>query len=96
MAQDPGHYTVQLTGTHDRQAALSFVRNHSLQDVAAWFRTRHRNRDWYVVVTGTYSQRADAQAAIRSLSAALKRQGPWPRTFASIQASVAGSAARPD
>lgn len=96
MAQDPGHYTVQLTGTHDRQAALSFVRNHSLQDAAAWFRTRHRNRDWYVVVTGTYSQRADAQAAIRSLSAALKRQGPWPRTFASIQASVAGSAARPD
>jgi len=91
LAQDPGHYTVQLTGTHDRQAALSFIRNHALKDKAAWFRTRYKDRDWYVVVTGAYSKREKAQAAIRTLPAGLKRQGPWPRTFASIQASVAGS-----
>lgn len=91
LGQKPGHYTVQLTGTHDRQAALSFVRSHSLENKAAWFRTRHKDRDWYVVVTGTYPKREQAQLAIRTLPAALKRQGPWPRTFASIQASVTRS-----
>ena len=40
-------------------------------------------------MTGVYSTREQAQAAIRMLPASLKRQGPWPRTFASIQASVA-------
>ena len=89
LGQDPSHYTVQLTGTHDRDAALSFVRTHALEDKAAWFRTRHKDRDWYVVVTGVYSEREQAQAAIRTLPAGLKQQGPWARTFASIQASVA-------
>ncbi len=94
LEQQPGHYTVQLTGTHDRQAALGFVRSHSLENKAAWFRTRHKDRDWYVVVAGAYPKREQAQAAIRTLPAELKRQGPWPRTFASIQASVSQSSSR--
>ena len=91
LAQPPSHYTLQLTASHDREAALGYVETHDLRDTAAWFRTLHEDKAWYVVVSGSYPTRDAALQAMRQLSTPLRRQGPWTRSFASIQASIAQS-----
>ncbi|MCP4041620.1 MAG: AAA family ATPase, partial [Gammaproteobacteria bacterium] len=84
LRQKPGYYTIQLIGTHDRSAAMEFIRTHRLQRKASWFHTIHADKDWYVVVLGVYKSRKSALKAIRSLPTPLRRHGPWARTIKSV------------
>lgn len=84
LERNPKHYTVQLTGSHERNAALKFITGHGIQAKAALFHTLHRGRDWYVVVMGDYRDRDGALKGIRGLPKDLRRQGPWARSFQGI------------
>lgn len=88
LTQQPDHYTIQLTGTRERQAALDFIDAHELAGKAVWFRTLHQKQGWYVVVDGAYPSRDAAVQGIAKLPETLRRHRPWPRSFASIQQSL--------
>ena len=85
LEQEGTHYTVQLTGSRDRQSAVNFIRGRGLQGKAYWLRTIHRQKDWYVVVSGVYPSREAAIKAIRALPPDLRRHGPWARSVASVR-----------
>ena len=50
-----------------------------------YFRKLHQGQPLFVVTYGSFASRAEAQAAIKALPAAVQSSKPWPRTFASIQ-----------
>jgi len=83
-AQVPGHYTVQLAGTYSKAAMRRFIRKHDLGADAAWYRSTHRGRPWYVVVYGLYPTRAAARAALAALPRPLRKLKPWTRSIASV------------
>lgn len=85
LKQDGAHYTVQLTGSRDHQSALDFIRRRGLQGKAHWLLTTHRQKDWYVVVSGVYTSREAAIKAIRALPPDLRRHGPWARSVSSVR-----------
>ncbi len=91
FSQKPEHYTIQLTGTRERQAAIDFIATHRLTGKAAWLRTLHKNQDWYVVISGTYPSREAAVSGIASLPATLRRYQPWARSFGSMLQSIRDS-----
>jgi DamX protein len=83
--QPPDHYTIQLLGARDRDAGEAFIARHGLGDQARVVTSQYRGRPWQVVIHGSYPSRAAAVEAMERLPADLRRGGPWPRTFASLQ-----------
>nr|VFK32280.1 MAG: Cell division protein DamX, binds to the septal ring, contains C-terminal SPOR domain [Candidatus Kentron sp. MB]VFK32810.1 MAG: Cell division protein DamX, binds to the septal ring, contains C-terminal SPOR domain [Candidatus Kentron sp. MB]VFK75787.1 MAG: Cell division protein DamX, binds to the septal ring, contains C-terminal SPOR domain [Candidatus Kentron sp. MB] len=88
--QKPNHYTIQLLGTSKKDQMQKFLTKHNLGSQAAWFKTRHNNRDWFVVVYGIYTTNKAANIKIQSLPKALRRLKPWPRKISAILASSSG------
>ena len=85
--QAPDHYTIQLIGTHSRPAMEAFIERHDLGSQAAWFKTSHRDKDWFVVVYGIYADRKLALTELNALPAGLRRAQPWPRRVATVLAA---------
>ena len=50
-----------------------------------YFKKIHQGRPLYVLTYGNFTNRADAQAALKTLPAKLQAGKPWPRTIGSIQ-----------
>jgi DamX protein len=87
-SQNPGHYTLQLLGSHQLEALRSFIKQHQLARQTSFYRTRRNNREWFVLLYGSYPDREQALAAISRLPAELQRSKPWARRFADIHAEL--------
>ena len=81
--------TVTCTSnTRERDAALDFITGNGLMGQAIWFRTLHKEQDWYVVIRGAYPSRESAVQEISALPETLRQHRPWARSFASVQQSI--------
>lgn len=78
-----GNYALQILGTRSESSAKAFVSKNGGE--YRYFKKLHQGQPLYVVTYGQFSSRAAAQAAIKSLPAAIQAGKPWPRSFASIQ-----------
>lgn len=78
-----GSYALQILGTRSESSARAFVSKNGGE--YRYFKKLHQGQPLYVVTYGQFSSRAAAQAAIKSLPAAVQAGKPWPRSFASIQ-----------
>lgn len=78
-----GNYALQILGTRSESSAKAFVGKNGGE--YRYFKKLHQGQPLYVVTYGQFSSRAAAQAAIKSLPAAVQAGKPWPRSFASIQ-----------
>lgn len=88
QAQNPSHYTLQLLGSHDKQAVLQFLNQHRLNDRGAWYASEHQGRPWYVAVYGIYPNRAEASAAAATLPPAVQALKPWPRSISDVRSAM--------
>lgn len=84
-AQDPMYYTVQLLGSSNQGAVLRFIRDHHLEQQAAYFAQRRNGQLWYTVVYGSFPDRPAARQALGRLPAAIDRASPWIRRFKDVQ-----------
>jgi DamX protein len=87
-AQPGSHFTLQLFATSNREQREKFMRQQDHRERFATFQTRRDGATWYVVTYGSYADRAQADAAARSLPASFGGVKPWIRTFASVQATL--------
>jgi TPR repeat protein len=85
QAQPPDHYTIQIFANWTEQSIVRFVKDHGLQDKAAYFGARFEDRPWYSLVYGDYPSMAAAERAMAALPAELRITSPWIRSFAEIQ-----------
>jgi len=85
LSQNPKSFTLQILGTHNPLTVKTFITKYSLNDVAL-FKTKHRGKDWYVLVFGIYESRDQALSALKQLPISLqKNTSPWVRSLSSIQ-----------
>ncbi|TBU92166.1 cell division protein [Stutzerimonas kirkiae] len=85
-AQNGSHYLVQVLGTSSEANARELVRKHGAN--YHYFVKQHQGKPLYVVTYGSFSSRAAAVAAIKTLPANLQAGKPWARTFASVQQEI--------
>lgn len=92
LRQPPGNYTLQLLAVTNPSGIERFVQRHNLKGPLASYHRRRKGKDWYFLVQGSYPSRAAAMAAIRELPARVRKNGPWARELAAVQAEIrAGS-----
>ena len=73
-------------GSHERRSINLVMNSHRLSpEQAAVLHTQLNNKDWYILVYGSYSTREKARAAIGSLPKGLQLTKPWPRLINDIQ-----------
>ncbi|WP_338891222.1 SPOR domain-containing protein [Aeromonas rivipollensis] len=79
------HLSVQLMGSRSLEAIAQFVLANRLTGQVWVYQTRFNAGPWYVVLKGEYAGMSQAQAAIRTLSPALQKADPWPKSFAQVK-----------
>jgi len=87
-AQDPSHYTLQLLAGRNEQAVTQFIARHHLAGQAVFYQTTREDKPWYVLVMGSFADRARALGARDKLPADLRQQSPWPRAFSEVHADL--------
>jgi DamX protein len=88
LAMAPTQFVLQVSGGESRGNIDKFVTSAGSGQPMLTYRTRLRGKPWIVVVTGPYSSRDAALAAIAKLPETLRKQQPWPRSAASVQADI--------
>lgn len=84
----PTEYTIQLVGVSNQKAALDFVAAQPNKSELLVFKSKRAGKDWFVVITGRFANSAQARQAIKTLPAAQRDAGPWPRDVKTIQSEI--------
>lgn len=85
----PGkNYTLQLLCMNDEHRVQAFIKQYKLQQKTHYYKSNFKGKDWYILVYGNYTNKADAQAALQKLPPALKKLHPWAREYTNIHASL--------
>ncbi|MNF79113.1 hypothetical protein D3C85_689500 [compost metagenome] len=79
------HLSVQLMGSGSLAAIEQFVLANRLAGKVWIYQTKFHGSPWYVVLKGEHASMSQALAAIRKLSPALQKAGPWPKSFAQVK-----------
>jgi len=75
------HFTLQLAAVSSEQAVKDLIRKHTRSGIFSYYRRKHKGRDLFIAIYGSFSNRTDAEKAA-GYFAPLK---PWIREFGSIQ-----------
>lgn len=88
LAQNPERYTVQLLSSRDEAAVTRFLAEHRLGKTATYYRFQRDGKTWYSVITGSFADRAAAEAEAKRLSGRIRGLKPWVRSFADLRRSL--------
>jgi len=88
LQQNPAHFTLQLISTSSQNNLENYIKEHKLQDKAAYFHRMLEGGDWYSLLYGNYSHRDAAAAATKQLKPSLGLEKIWIRQFKNVQESI--------
>lgn len=86
QSQPTKNLTLQMLGSHSLPPIQKYIDQHQLNDQAMVYKTTHKNKDWYVLLYGSFAKPQQAQAVIEHLPLSARGNKPWVRSFASIRA----------
>lgn len=93
LAQADSNFSAQVLGSFSEVTAKKFAQKllsnqaqHGQQVI--YLRTRYKNKPWFVVLYGQYSNKSDANKAVKNAPTIVVRQRPWVRSFAGIKSSL--------
>ena len=79
-------FVAQLFGSYSENSAKVFIQeNKSKAGQLLRYRTEHKGKSWFVVVSGPFASKAVAKEAVGKLPAKLRKQQPWVRSIEPIQ-----------
>jgi len=91
-SQDPTRFTIQLAASSNEEAVLGVKQGLNLPEAELGVAQGRRNgKSWYVLVYGSFPDKESAVGTIERLPPTLKRSGPWPRSFSSLQDELSRS-----
>ncbi|MGD8926999.1 MAG: SPOR domain-containing protein [Thioalkalispiraceae bacterium] len=85
VAQDPGHYTLQLASSTNRDLIQKYFEQNQLRGKAGYYSSMRQGERWYALVYGSYPSVNEAKEAISDLPQDLRKWSPWVRNIHSIQ-----------
>jgi SPOR domain len=89
LAMPSENYTLQLMGVRDINELKKFINVNHLENNALIFHTYYLNRDWYVLIYGSYQNHTEALKAIEGLPVSIKELKPWIRQIGSVHKAIA-------
>lgn len=80
-------YLVQLVGASGRNSLEFFAKEHLANSIrtSRIIRSERDGKDWFILLTGPYSSKAQARVAIDNLPPKARENGPWIRKASSLQ-----------
>lgn len=85
-SQNPRYFTLQIMGSHENASISKVARAHKLEpDKTGIIHTTLNNKDWFILVYGSYKTRDQARAAVATLPKGLQITKPWPRLIGDIK-----------
>ena len=91
MDQSPESFTLQIIAASRKEALEEYISQQANRSDLFLYRGLREGKSWYVVVTGVYGSRQQAQSAIEKLPLKQKNAGPWPRKLETIQKELAAN-----
>lgn len=88
-AQRTSNWTIQMLAFDDLKKVQNYIDQHSLHNKAAYFAEPTAEGLLYKLVYGSFADKQMADKARQELPNELKTNGPWLRSIASIQKSIA-------
>ncbi|MFT5878966.1 MAG: DamX protein [Moritella sp.] len=85
MVQPAKNYTFQIAGLSRPELLERYLNEHQLTEQIYTYQTLRENKPWYVVLYGSFSSVAQANAAKSKLPAKVQKAQPWMKTFSQIQ-----------
>lgn len=85
-AQPPNNFTIQLISGRSQEKLEAFLARYNLLESSQVLSTQRGGQPWFTVLYGSFSDAAQARAALNSVAEAVKKSGPWVRSFDDIQA----------
>lgn len=82
------NFALQLLGSNNESKVQAFIRDNNLNSKAFYYKGIHKGQSWYVVVSGNYASKFEAQQAASRLPYELKKLHPWPREYSKIHNSI--------
>jgi hypothetical protein len=82
--RNPKHFTLQLAAMSSEQAVKNLIKKHTQPGIFCYYRRKHKGRDLYIAIYGSFSNRADAEKAAERFAPL----NPWIRDFGSIQGII--------
>lgn len=87
LAQNPGHYTLQLMAMKNEATVRDFAASHKLPAETAYVHISRNGGMLHVLVTGAYSSRPQAEQAAKDISASAGTT-PWLRKVGDVQKDI--------
>jgi septal ring-binding cell division protein DamX len=88
LQQAPASFTAQLIGSSRPDTLYSLAKNATMQENAAIYHVLRKNKDWYVLIYGSYPDKETIRKAVDKLPASLRKGGPWVRSMDAVQAEI--------
>lgn len=80
-----GAYTLQIMGLRDLRSVQQFMQRNAGVSGLRYHTSTLNGEPWYVIVQGEYASRQAAQAAVKTLPAALQASKPFPKNVSALQ-----------
>jgi septal ring-binding cell division protein DamX len=90
-SQNPAHHTIQLAAASSEQAISEAMAGMTLPGERVVVKTMRNGQPWFVLIYGTFADKAAAKNTIDRLPTAQRNAGPWTRSFASLQDEMSRS-----
>ncbi|MDH5729172.1 MAG: SPOR domain-containing protein [Gammaproteobacteria bacterium] len=89
LNQQPAkRYTLQLLASRKKSAVTDFIKQHNIEQDAAYFPSIRNGDQWYAVVYGNFENRQSAKAAAKNLPPSLSTVTPWLRSMRGVQKDI--------
>lgn len=95
LAMAPKQFVLQLLGAESRGNIDKFVASVGKGQRVLIYHTRLRGKPWTIVLTGPYPSKEAAVAAVAQMPEAMRKQQPWPRSVANVQADIRAHSGKP-
>lgn len=86
--QSPADYTLQLVALSSRSSIDTYIRKYQLGSQAVSFKFIKNGKPLYVLIYGSYPNKASAAKAAQTLSKKITGSKPWVRNFADIHSMM--------
>lgn len=88
MEQASASITAQMMASSKPDALIRQARNPALGEQVAIYQIMRKNKDWFVMVYGSYPDKSSMRKAIDTLPLALKKGKPWIRPMSAVQSEI--------
>jgi len=80
-------YTLQLNASSNSANLNAWAKKENLQNYVV-YQTSRNGQPWYVMVSGIYATKADAERAVSSLPAGVQSNKPWTKPIRQVQSEI--------